>query len=122
MAVQFIIKHKITAKDSSNVQHAGQHWAKRKKTVDYWHKLTRLEIARQLPKRKPFDVPVILEFKFRSRLDCTNHSSIVKYIEDAMKGILIKDDTRKYVQGCCMYFAKDDDVEGDIIVTVREVE
>lgn len=118
--VQFVIHHKITSKDSSNQSHAGQHWAVRKKKTDYWHNLVRSEIMSQLPKRKPFDVPVMIEFKFRSRLDITNHSWIVKVIEDAMKGLLIHNDAKKYVKGCLMTFAQDSDEGGDIIVTVRE--
>ena len=118
--MQFVIHHKITSKDSTNRVYSGLHYRTRMKIADYWHNLVRAEIMSQLPKRKPFDVPVIIEFRFRSKLDISNHSFLVKMIEDALKGVLIHDDTQKYVKGIVMMACKDDDEEGDIIVTIRE--
>ena len=51
-----------------------------------------------------FDSPVMIEMWFNDNLDCSNHAAMFKMIEDGMKGLIIPDDSRKYVQGAAMYF------------------
>lgn len=87
-----------------NAYYSGKHWAKRKKDVDYWHKLTRFEMNAQNVRKTPFENPVIISFYWNDNLDCSNHAVMAKMIEDAMKGRLIKDDSRKWVQGIEHYF------------------
>ena len=87
-----------------NAYYAGKHWAQRKKDAEYWHMLTRQAIRRVSEKPVTFDKPVVIEMYFNDNLDCSNHAAVVKMIEDGMKGILITDDTRRYVRGIVMGF------------------
>ncbi len=86
--------------------------------------LTQQAIKTQLPKRKPFNVPVIFEIHFHSKLDADNHGYIAKCLIDGCKGLLIHDDTKKYVKGVCMLHMEDNVYQHnkkDIVVTVREI-
>ena len=97
---------------------AGKHWAKRKNDAQFWHMFTHSEMNRQHIAKNIFDKPVFITFYWNDRLDCTNHAAMAKMIEDAMKGILIHDDSRRYVKGVCSFFHEHD----YILVVVREVE
>jgi hypothetical protein len=121
MSVRFVINHKITSKDSTNAIYSSKHWSVRKTKKDYFKSLIYSEIKKQLKFVKPFENPVMISFLFRSNLDIDNHSFIMKMAIDSMCGIVIYDDTKKYLKGVCMAFAKEDDIEGDIIVTVSEI-
>ena len=95
-----------------NAYYAGKHWARRRADAEYWHALVRAH----LPKERMFGVPVVITFYFNDNLDISNHAAIAKMIEDAMKGRIIEDDSRKYVIGHEYYFH-----DGNFIgVTVRE--
>ena len=116
--MKFTIKHKITAKDSTNKIYSGMHWAKRKEIVDYWHLLTTQAMRKQLPKYIS-DKPVMIRISYNSRLDIDNHGWVSKMIIDSIKGYLIVDDTRKHVQCLIQDFHKE---KGDIIkVEVTEM-
>ena len=82
-----------------NAYWAGKHWSKRKRDAEFWHHLTRLELGRQIPDAKMFDGPVSLRFRWDDHLDLSNHAAIAKMIEDALKGRVIKDDSRAWVKG-----------------------
>lgn len=99
-----------------NKIYAGVHWSKRKKQAEEIHALVRYELYRQKIPRKPFEKPVEIIFKYNSRLDVSNHGYLSKLIEDALKGYLIVDDSRKYVKRIVQEFW-----DGDgICVEVRE--
>lgn len=87
-----------------NAYYAGKHWAQRKKDAEYWHIITHAAIRRAEHTPPMFDEPVMIEMWFNDNLDCSNHAAMFKMIDDGMKGILIPDDSRKYVQGVAMYF------------------
>ena len=100
-----------------NAYYAGKHWSKRKKDAEFWHSMVISEMNIQKVRRKPFDKPVIITFYWNDRLDCSNHAVMGKMIEDAMKGRIIKDDSRAWVKGIEHYFH-----DGNYIhVEVREV-
>lgn len=101
-----------------NAFYAGMHWAKRKAAAQYWHSMVRTELRRQGIKPRLFKRPVELRFWFNDRLDCSNHASYVKLIEDALKGVLIEDDNRQYVQRITMAFHSED----YILVEVTEID
>ena len=68
-------------------------------------------------RRKPFDKPVMIRFFWNDRLDLSNHAYMAKLIEDAMKGRIITDDSRRWVQGIEHRFH-----DGDcIVVEVEEI-
>lgn len=87
-----------------NAYYAGKHWSQRKKDAEYWHFLTRAAIHNDIRNPVMFTKPVVIEGYFNDNLDCSNHASEMKMIEDGMKGILIQDDSRMYVKGVAMYF------------------
>lgn len=81
-----------------NAYYAGKHWAQRKKDADELHDLTHWAMRKCGVPRRVADRPVELRFLFNDNLDCSNHAVLVKAIEDAMKGWVIRDDSRAYVQ------------------------
>ena len=100
-----------------NAYWSGKHWSKRREDADYWHRLVRAEMERQKVRRRPFENTAVLTFHFNDRLDCSNHAAMVKMIEDAMKGRIIREDSRRWVKGIEIYFHD----ENYIRVTVSEI-
>lgn len=80
-----------------NAYWAGKHWAKRKADADYWHRLVHTELRRQGIKPRLFKNPVSITFRWNDRLDLTNHAAMAKMVEDAIKGWIIQDDSRRWV-------------------------
>lgn len=101
-----------------NAYYAGKHWAVRKKDAEHWHLLTREAIYHSNKHPQVFDKPVEIIAYFNDNLDCSNHASELKMIEDGLKGILIVDDNKNYVKGISMYFHG----ENYIKVVVKEVD
>jgi len=118
--VEFKLKYKITSKVSTNAIYSGSHWTKRKKLADEFHLLVKQAIRSQLGFKKTFDNPVIVDISVKSRLDIDNHGYITKMIIDGMKGELIHDDTKKYIQGLCIWFLEENN-DYDIIVRISEI-
>ena len=87
-----------------NAIYAGKHWSLRKKDSDYWHRLVHNELLRQGVRKNLYQKPVVITFYWNDRLDCSNHAYMGKMIEDALKGWVISDDSRKYVRGICHTF------------------
>lgn len=96
---------------------AGTHWSKRKQDAEYWHNLVRAEMNAQKVRRYPFENPVIITMYFNDRLDSINHAAVFKMVEDALKGRVINDDSRRCVRGSEIYFHE----ENYIRVVIREV-
>lgn len=108
--IQFIIPFKVTDKYSLNRIYSGVHWATRKKQADEMHRLVALSVKAQSID-KIVENPIELELYFNSRLDCSNHGYLTKMIEDALKGVIIKDDTKKYVKGIYQGFWDGDGIK-----------
>ena len=96
---------------SLNAYYAGKHWMERKEDSNYWHWLSHSALATQCRSIKMFEEPVTLEFNFNDSLDCSNHAAIAKMIEDSLRGIVIKDDSRKYVKQIILGFHEEDCIE-----------
>ena len=58
--------------------------------------------------------PVALTFRYNSRLDLSNHSYLAKMIEDALKGVVIEDDSRRYVRGFYQEFWEGEGVQVEV--------
>lgn len=88
-----------------NSIYKGKHWSRRKADSDYWHWLTRASLKRQKIPQAIFEKPVKIKFYWNDRFDIDNHTYMGKMIADALKGCLIKDDTRKYFNAVehCFY-------------------
>ena len=82
-----------------NAIYAGKHWKARQADAKFWHQLVHSELARQGIRKQVFKNPVRISFFWNDKLDCSNHAYMGKMIEDALKGWLIEDDSRKYVEG-----------------------
>lgn len=80
-----------------NAIYSGNHWSYRHDDADYWHMLTRSAMARAGIGKKPFGEAVTVRFCWNDGLDLDNHAYIGKMIVDAMKGFVIKDDSRRFV-------------------------
>ena len=100
-----------------NAYYSGKHWSVRKRDAEYWHFLTRSEMQRQNVRKRPFKNAVVISFYWNDRLDCSNHAAMGKMIEDAMRGVVIQDDNRKWVKGIEHYFHDEDYIR----VVLREI-
>lgn len=87
-----------------NAIYAGKHWSRRREDSRYWHELVAMELSRQEIRCSIYKRPVCISFYWDDRMDCSNHAYLGKMIEDALKGRLIQDDSRKYVKGICHWF------------------
>lgn len=115
--LEIILPIRVTAKAYGfNAVYAGKHWSMRKRDAEYIHLLVQNELRKQKIPRKPLKGPVILEFYYNSRLDCSNHGYITKLIEDGLKGWVIEDDDRRHVKGIYQGFWQGEGVK----VRVRE--
>lgn len=91
---------------SLNAYYAGKHWGLRKKDADFWHLLV-FEAISKIKAKQPISIaqqPVQISCYFNDSLDCSNHAAMVKMIEDALKGVVIQDDSPKYVKGIFIGF------------------
>lgn len=79
-----------------NAYWSGKHWAKRKEDARYWHSLVRHELQRQGISCRVFLRPVFVRFWWYDGLDIDNHAAMGKMIVDALKGVLLADDSKKY--------------------------
>lgn len=100
-----------------NAYYAGKHWAQRKRDAEELHMLARSAMNRAHIKRRIADRPVEVRFYWDDGLDSDNHAVLGKAFVDAMKGILIKDDNRRYVAKISHEFWDGD----EILVEVKEV-
>ncbi len=83
---------------STNRYYEGKHFAARNRDKDDWHALVWEQLVRMQVPKQPVDYPVELIFSFDDRLDCSNHSMVAKMIEDALKGWVLPDDSRRWVR------------------------
>lgn len=105
-------------KYSTNKYYEGKNVYVRNRDKDFWHELVWEALYRLKIPKKPADFPVELVFSFDDRLDCSNHSIAAKMIEDALKGWVIPDDSRRWVKRVVYEFNN----RKKIIVEVRRYE
>ena len=97
-----------------NAYYTGKSWPERKKDAEELHMIARAAMHKAGIKQEIIQGPVALTFYFDDGLDCSNHAMLVKAIEDAMKGYIIKDDSRKYVQSITMKFHDGDCIRVEV--------
>jgi hypothetical protein len=90
-------KAKFCREYGLNSIYAGKHWTKRNADKDYWHWLVKEALAKVSP-LQAFIKPICITFYWNDGLDCSNHAYMAKMIEDCLKGYIITDDSRQYVQ------------------------
>ena len=101
-----------------NKYYSGVHWSVRKRDADFWHRLAKACMDRAGVRCIPFQKPVTVTFWWNDRLDIDNHSVMGKFIVDAMKGRVIREDSRPYLKGVSHLWHNEDYIK----VEVREVE
>lgn len=101
-----------------NAYYAGKHWSRRQQDAQLWHAMTVSALNAAHIRKRPFDKPVVITFCWDDRLDIDNHAAMGKMIVDALKGRLIRDDSRRWVKGVCHYFHE----QRRIKVIVEEIE
>ena len=99
-----------------NAYYAGKHWKARKRDAEDLHMICRAAMARAGAKRM-FTHPVEVRFYWDDSLDIDNHAVLGKAFVDAMKGVLIQDDNRRWLRRVSHDFLDG----GKILVEVREI-
>lgn len=79
-----------------NAIYSGKHWAARKNDAVLWHALT-IGALNKAGINHLFVCPVSISFLWNDRLDLSNHAYMAKMIEDALKGRVIVDDSKGFV-------------------------
>lgn len=90
-----------------NAYYSGKAWQRRKKDAEFWHWQT-IAAAKGC---RLCQNPVRISFGFNDRMDIDNHAVIAKMIIDGLKGKVITDDSRRYVQAVEMHFHDEDYIE-----------
>ncbi|MEA4919353.1 MAG: hypothetical protein VB078_00295 [Clostridiaceae bacterium] len=122
MTTRFIIPYPTTKAGKAqwskeyglNAYWAGKHWAQRKEDAKYWHSLVRYELRRQGISCRLYEKPVYITFRWDDGLDVDNHAAMGKMIVDALKGVLIKNDGRRYYAGAQHLFGNAKVIEVEI--------
>ena len=115
MKVEFIIPYPEDKREyrrwmkeySLNAIYQGKHWSRRIDDAEYWHWLTLAQINQQIPNAKMFEKPVKVTMYWNDSLDIDNHAYMGKMIVDALKGRLIREDSKKYVRSITHEFHED---------------
>ena len=102
----------------TNAYWAGKHHAKRTEDARYWHSLTWAAMAAARTRKRPFDKPAVITFRWNDNLDLDNHSMMAKMIVDGLKQRVIQDDTRRWVKGIEHYWHDKPYIE----IIVQEIE
>lgn len=117
--IEFDLLIKINSKLSLNRIYGGIHWGIRKKQSQKIHEAVRLSLQAQNIPKEPFKSPVDIVFRWGSKLDLDNHGYIAKLIIDGMKGYLLKDDSKRYINSIKYEYLNQKSKNG-VCVTVSE--
>lgn len=98
MTVRFELPLHVNFEWGMNRVYSGDHWSIRKQQAAQVHILVKAAIRKQCRNVPVFGSPVTVRIRYNSRLDIDNHGYITKLIIDGMKGLLIKDDDKRYVR------------------------
>ena len=96
--IEFVLPLEVDSKLSLNRIYSGKKWYTRQNQANKIHMLVRIELINQRVPKKIFEKPVEIEFYWNSLLDLDNHGYIAKLIIDGLKGYLIHDDSKKYIE------------------------
>ena len=100
--IEFVVDINIKCSLSANRIYSGIHYSIRQSHIDLIHGLTIQAMKEYGIEKKPLNYPVKCTYWFDDRLDLSNNSYVMKMIEDAMKGWIIKDDSRNYIKQITM--------------------
>lgn len=107
----------VWAKDYSlNAYYKGKDWRYRKQDAEFWHSLTTDALLKFKVPQELYTVPVEIWFGWDDHMDIDNHTAMAKMITDTLKGWVIKDDTRKYLNAVHHVFLDNQD---SIVILIR---
>ncbi|MDW5300738.1 MAG: hypothetical protein SA378_11490 [Sedimentibacter sp.] len=95
--IKFTVDLKVNGNYGMNKIYSGKHWSKRNADAEEIHDLVYYSMMQQNVPPVIFKKPVVIQMNYNSNLDIDNHGYLTKMIVDGLKGYLIKDDKRKYV-------------------------
>ncbi len=98
MKIRFELSMQINSEWGMNRIYSGNHWNIRKSQAQQVHLMVKSAIRKQCKGAKLLTNPVSVRIWYNSHLDIDNHGYISKLIIDGMKGILLNDDSRRYVK------------------------
>lgn len=101
---------------SLNAYWEGKHWGKRGKDAKELHQLAFVSMRQKRILKQILRYPVEVRFYWNDGLDADNHSAMGKAFLDAMKGYILKNDSKKYVRKVSHEFW---DGEGILVEVVR---
>jgi len=81
-----------------NAYYAGKHWQARKKDAAELHTLAFAAMRRAKIRKELIPYPVEIVFRWDDGLDIDNHAVLGKAFVDAMKGYILRDDTRRFLK------------------------
>lgn len=117
--IEFGLSLKINSKLSLNRIYGGIHWGIRKKQSQKIHEAVRLSLQAQNIPKELFKSPVDIVFRWNSKLDLDNHGYVAKLIIDGMKGYLLKDDSKKYINSITHEYLNQKSKSG-VFVTISD--
>ena len=117
--ISFVFAYKFLSSDSLNEVYSGKHWRYRREYAAGVHMFVKNALNKA--KASTFEmfnkkVKITLTFPLDG-VDIDNHAYFGKCVVDALKGVLIKDDSPKYVRGFSLLF----DEREDVLVEVEEL-
>lgn len=108
--IDLTLKGQTAKRLGLNSIYTGKHWTKRQEDAELIHQLTIIAMRAQHIPAKLFNNPVHIKIYFNDNLDIDNHGYISKLIIDGIKGYLIADDTRKYINSLTQCFYDEDGI------------
>jgi len=81
-----------------NAYYSGKHWQARKKDAETLHTLALLSMKKAGIRKRLLPYPVEITFRWDDGLDIDNHAVLGKAFVDAMKGYILRDDTRRFLR------------------------
>lgn len=81
-----------------NAYYSGKHYQARRKDAEELHWIARAAMKKARIRKEFVPWPVEIIFRWNDGLDCDNHAALGKAFVDAMKGYILPDDNRRYVQ------------------------
>lgn len=113
---RFIIHYPRTKKERTdwnrrygmNAIYSGGDWRPRSKDKQAWQFIANNAMNASGVGRRLFDGPVDITMSWNDRLDIDNHAYMGKMIVDAMRGRLLRDDSRRYVRSVTHRFHDED--------------
>lgn len=91
-------KAEFTKRFGLNAYWSGKDHHDRRRDAEELHAMMTAALYLAKVRRKPVDYPVDVTFLWDDRLDVDNHAAMGKCFLDAMRGHVVRDDSKRYVK------------------------